>query len=55
MYVKLTILTCECPALVDSGASDNFISASLVRLLELPVKDLPSPCSIRAANGGLTD
>ena len=31
MYVKLYIQTVECVALIDSGASDNFISASLVR------------------------
>ena len=48
----LRILTVECPALVDSGASDNFISQSLVRYLQLKVKDLPAPCSIRAATLG---
>ena len=40
-------------ALIDSGASDNFISASLVAYLRLRVKTLPTPCNIRAANGGL--
>ena len=40
-------------ALIDSGASYNFISASLVAYLRLRVKNLPTPCHIRAANGGL--
>ena len=53
MYVKLYIQTVECVALSDPGASDNFISASLVRYLRLQVRNLPTPCHIRTANSGL--
>ena len=53
MYVTLHIQTVECTALIDSGASDNFISASLVKYLRLQLRNLPTPCHIRAANGGL--
>ena len=53
MYVKLYIQTAECVALIDSGASDNFISVNLVRYLRLQVRNLPMPFHIRAANSKL--
>ena len=40
------------PALVDSGASDNFIDSDLVLSLQLP---LAVPTKIRSANGHLMD
>ena len=51
MYVKLSLQGHECPALIDFGASDNFISESLVKTLHLTVRDLTQPCDVRAANG----
>ena len=53
MYVKLCLQGTECPALIDSGASGNFISEGFVRQLNLRVRDLTQPCDIRAANGEL--
>ena len=53
MYVPLYIQMVECVALIDSGATDNFISGNLVRDLRLRIRNLPTPCHIRAAIGGL--
>ena len=53
VYVKLYLQGTECPALIDSGVSDNFISEGLVRQLNLRVRDLTQPCDVRAANGEL--
>ena len=52
LYVKLYIQTVECGILIDSRASDNFISANLVRYLRIQVRNLPTTCHIRAVNGG---
>ena len=40
-------------SLIDSGSSENLISANLVRYLRLQVRNLTTPCHIRAANGGI--
>ena len=46
MYVQLHIQTVECVALIDSGASENFISAHLVRFPRLQVRNLSTPCHL---------
>ena len=43
------------PALVDSGASDNFIDSGLVSSLRLSPLPLAVPTKIRSANGHLMD
>ena len=43
------------PALVDSGARDNFIDSDLVLSLQLAPLPLAVPTKIRSANGHLMD
>ena len=43
----------ECLALLDSGASENFISHVLANSLQLPRHKLRNPFTVKAANGEL--
>ena len=51
LYVQLQIWTNILPALVDSGACDNFISAQTVADMHLEVRPLLETTRILSANG----
>ena len=46
-----TVNTHDCRVLLDSGASENFISSSFVSICGLPTLPLRQPFTVRAANG----
>ena len=50
-FMPLTLLDHKCSALVDSGASDSFISVTLAHKLGVKLHALKHPMSIRTANG----
>ena len=43
----------NCSALIDSGATEDFISTRLVTRLQLPTHPLTNPIHVRAANGSI--
>ena len=51
LYVQLRLGEVASPALVDSGAGDNFIESGLVSPLQLKPLHLAVPTIIRSANG----
>ena len=51
LYVPLTVQGLPVRALLDSGASDNFISERLVNHLSLPRHPLHTPLQVQLANG----
>ena len=51
LYVQLRLGEVASPALVDSGAGDNFIDSGLVSPLQLKPLHLAVPTIIRSANG----
>ena len=54
-YEQLRLWEVTFPALVDSGAGDNFIDSDLVISLQLVPLPLAVPTKIRSANGHLMD
>ena len=51
LFLPLNIAGLSCPALLDSGASDNFISTNMVKHLHLVPKLLREPGTLTVANG----
>ena len=55
LYVQISIWKVTMPALVDSGASSNFIDQGVAGTLKLKLLPLKVPTKIRSANGHLMD
>ena len=55
MYVQISIGKVTMPALVDSGASSNFIDQSVADTPKLKLLYLQVPTNIRTANGHLME
>ena len=51
LYMPLTVNRTAYRALLDSGASDNFISLNVARELNLPLHPLKDPLRMQVANG----
>jgi len=50
-YVHLIAKRAEATALLDSGATQNFISLSYAKWLKLPIKQLPMPRTLLNVDG----
>jgi hypothetical protein len=49
--LKSSSLTSEIDALIDSGATDNFISPAIITLFKIPTQPLEQPQNLRNVNG----
>ena len=54
LVLELTVNGIPCRALIDSGASRNFISTSFTRSNHVTLQKLPHPLRVRLANGSLS-
>jgi len=50
-YIHSIAKRAEAVALLDSGATENFLNLSYAKWLRLPIKQLPSPCTLLNVDG----